>query len=116
MGGKGKVFLIVWAVLMTFIAGGIVGLEFMRYFGKNTLDNKSPTTNPMLAQNSVNAEMVTATTSSKWEDDWVRYDGDVYDYNEDITTFLVMGIDKDDEFVKEVLEDKIIINEIEGLF
>ncbi|MBR4667416.1 MAG: LCP family protein [Butyrivibrio sp.] len=104
MGGKGKVFLIVWAVLMTFIAGGIVGLEFMRYFGKNTLDNKSPTTNPMLAQNSVNAEMVTATTSSKWEDDWVRYDGDVYDYNEDITTFLVMGIDKDDEFVKEVKE------------
>ncbi len=106
MGGKGKVFLIVWAVLMTFIAGGIVGLEFMRYFGKNTLDNKSATTSPMLSQSSVNAgtEPVAATPTQKWEDDWVRYDGAVYDYNEDITTFLVMGIDKNDEVVKEVKE------------
>ncbi|MBQ9142816.1 MAG: LCP family protein [Lachnospiraceae bacterium] len=29
-----------------------------------------------------------------WQDDWTRYGGKVYDYNEDILTFLVMGIDK----------------------
>jgi LCP family protein required for cell wall assembly len=41
---------------------------------------------------------------STWESDWIRYQGDVYDYNEDITTFLIMGIDKNDDVVKEVQE------------
>lgn len=31
-----------------------------------------------------------------WEEDWVRYQGKVYDYNENILTFLFMGIDVDD--------------------
>lgn len=39
---------------------------------------------------------------SEWQDDWVVYDGRVYDYNEDVMTFLFMGIDKRDEEVKEV--------------
>ena len=105
MGRKGKIFLITWAILMTLIAGGVVGLEFMRYFGKSTLDSKSATTTPMLNQAPMtDTEMITATPAQKWEDDWVRYDGAIYDYNEDITTFLVMGIDKSDEVVKEVLE------------
>jgi hypothetical protein len=34
-----------------------------------------------------------------WQSDWVRYDGSVYDYNENINTFLIMGIDKPDETV-----------------
>lgn len=33
----------------------------------------------------------------RWEEGWVRYQGDVYEYNEDIMTFLVMGIDKDSQ-------------------
>ena len=106
MGRKGKIFLITWAILMTLIAGGIVGLEFLRYFGKGSLETKSATTSPMLNQAPVvdDTEMITATPTQKWEDDWVRYDGSIYDYNEDITTFLIMGIDKKDEVVKEQLE------------
>ncbi|MFI3213162.1 MAG: LCP family protein, partial [Eubacteriales bacterium] len=30
----------------------------------------------------------------EWEDGWIRYQGDVYAYNDDILTFLVIGIDK----------------------
>lgn len=33
----------------------------------------------------------------RWEEGWVRYQGEVYEYNEDIMTFLVMGIDKDSQ-------------------
>ncbi|WP_292185454.1 LCP family protein [Butyrivibrio sp.] len=97
----GTVFLVVWAVLMTFVAGGLVGFEAMRLFGKSNLDSKSATSAPMLDQ--AGAEYSVDTTG-KWQSDWVRYDGGVYDYNEDIITFLVMGIDKDDEVVKEVKE------------
>lgn len=32
-----------------------------------------------------------------WEEGWIRYQGKVYAYNEDIVTFLVMGIDKMEE-------------------
>lgn len=29
-----------------------------------------------------------------WQSDWVRYKGKIYDYNDDILTFLFLGIDK----------------------
>lgn len=34
--------------------------------------------------------------SVPWESDWVRYNGKIYDYNEDILTFLFLGIDKEE--------------------
>lgn len=101
MSRAGKVFLIVWAVLMTVIAVGLAGLEAIRFFGKSKLDSKSATVAPVLNQST---EEALSDSAGKWEDDWIRYDGKVYDYNEDITTFLIMGIDKNDEVVKEVKE------------
>ena len=97
----GRILLVVWAVLMTIIAGGLATFEAMRIFGKSNLDSKSATAAPMF-----DAEMsgAPAEGGTVWQSDWVRFNGGVYDYNEDITTFLVMGIDKDDEVVKEVQE------------
>lgn len=31
----------------------------------------------------------------EWDEDWIRYQGKVYDYNENILSFLCMGIDMD---------------------
>ena len=31
----------------------------------------------------------------EWQEGWIRYDGKIYAYNEDILTFLVMGIDRE---------------------
>lgn len=33
----------------------------------------------------------------QWQEGWVRYDGKIYEYNDNIMTFLVMGIDKEGE-------------------
>lgn len=101
MGKGGKVILIVWALLMTFIAGGLATFEAMRFLGRTNLDSKSATTSPVLDQASAE---ISVSSSTKWKSDWVRYGGEVYDYNEDITTLLIMGIDKNDETVKEVQE------------
>ena len=101
MRNKGKIFLIIWAVFMTVVAFGLVGLEALRLFGKASLGAKSATSAPVMAQSEVNFE---ENQTGVWESDWVRYNGAVYDYNEDITTFLIMGIDKKDEEVKEVPE------------
>lgn len=37
-----------------------------------------------------------------WQEGWIRYQGRIYEYNQDIITFLVMGIDK----MEEVSESK----------
>ena len=101
MKGAGKVFLIIWAVIMTITTLGLAGFEVMRILGKTNLDSKSATSTPMMAQADASVYENTETT---WEDDWVPYNGSVYDYNEDITTFLIMGIDKDDDTVVKVAE------------
>ncbi|MBO6239748.1 MAG: LCP family protein [Butyrivibrio sp.] len=101
MRGAVKVFLIIWAVLMTITTLGLAGFEVMRIFGKTNLDSKSATSTPMMAQTDT---AVYEDTSATWEDDWITYDGNVYDYNDDITTFLIMGIDKDDDTVVKVAE------------
>ena len=103
MSRKSRIFLIIWATLMTIIALGLVGFEVMRGLGKTSLSAKSATTAPIMAQSEYH-EAATDDSVSGWQEDWVRYDGKVYDYNEDITTFLVMGIDKDDETVTKVDE------------
>lgn len=36
----------------------------------------------------------------KWQEGWIKYNGKIYAYNEDILTFLVMGIDREGD-VKE---------------
>ncbi|MBQ6415463.1 MAG: LCP family protein [Butyrivibrio sp.] len=101
MRGAGKVFLIIWAVLMTVTTLGLAGFEVMRILGKSNLDSKSATSTPMMAQTDMS---VSESTDAYWEEDWVPYNGDVYDYNDDIITFLIMGIDKDDETVVKVAE------------
>ena len=102
MRGKGNVFLIIWASLMTLIVLGLVGFEAMRIFGKSNLSSKSATSAPMLAQDE--EPDVETSNDPVWQPDWIRYNGSVYDYNEDITTFLIMGIDKNDETVKPAVE------------
>ncbi len=90
---KGSIFLIIWASVMTLIVVALVGFEVVRFFGKSNLSAKSVTTTPIMAGDAVEADDAKA---QSWQSDWVRYDGGVYDYNEDIRTFLIMGIDKED--------------------
>ena len=101
MRGKGRIFLIIWASVMTLLVVVMAGFEVMRIFGKSNLSSKSATSTPMLVQEEATQAVSTETA---WQSDWVRYDGAVYDYNENITTFLIMGIDKNDEIVTPVAE------------
>ena len=102
MRGKGKIFLIIWAVMMTLVAGALIGFEVMRVLGKSSLGTKSATSAPVMSQSEYYTENVNK--GSSWQDDWVEYKGDVFDYNDDIITFLIMGIDKNDEIVTKVNE------------
>ncbi len=58
---------------------------------------------PQLAAASA-AETPTEEEIEIWQDGWVKYQGQIYAYNEDIMTFLFMGIDQRSETVQEVEE------------
>lgn len=72
----------------------------MMYSGQNRLRNNANSTGPDMVMDdpgTVMSEEVDENGSHVWQEGWVRYNGDVYAYNEDIITFLVMGIDKKGE-------------------
>ncbi|MCR4904084.1 MAG: LCP family protein [Butyrivibrio sp.] len=95
---KMSVFLFIWAMVATVVAVGLVAFEVFRTFGKSNLDAKSVTSAPMLESGQEESDSATV-ENTQWESDWVRYNGDIYDYNDDINTFLIMGIDKTEDVV-----------------
>ena len=91
--------LLIWAIVVTVILVGLGVFEVTRVVGKSNLFAKNNTQAPV----TTSSEVLTQEESAvQWQEDWVKYDGTIYDYNEDILTFLIMGIDKLDEEVTEV--------------
>lgn len=50
------------------------------------------------------AEAPTEEEIEVWQEGWVKYQGKIYAYNEDILTFLFMGVDQRSETVQEVAD------------
>lgn len=78
------------------------GFITVRAIGKHRLYNAPVTAQPAL-QSAVGEEVLTEEEHEKWQEGWVKYQDAVYAYNEEILTFLVMGIDKQND-VEEVEE------------
>lgn len=74
----------------------------VRTIGKRRLYSQSHAGRPVL-QSAMGEEILTKEEEVEWQEGWVKYQGDIYAYNEEILTFLVMGIDKQNE-VEEVAE------------
>ena len=91
--------LLIWCIVVTLILVALGAFEAVRVVGKSGLFSKNAVSAPVTKS----TEVLTKTESAmKWEDDWVKHNGQIYDYNDDIMTFLVMGIDKKDEEVSPV--------------
>ena len=68
-------------------------VKIVTLLGKNRLDKNANTEGPTMTEEE-NSEMKSAPGySTDWQEGWVSLDGKVYEYNPDIRTFLVMGID-----------------------
>ena len=91
--------LIIWCTVATLLLVALGAFEAVRVVGKSGLFSKNAVSAPVTKS----TEVLTKTESAmKWEDDWVKHNGQIYDYNDDIMTFLIMGIDKADEEVSPV--------------
>lgn len=110
-----KIILVV--LVLVFLGSGIyVG---MKISGKNKLYNKSkgqaPTLN-LVELESENKEEDTNETAAIeiWQEGDIRYQGKIYRYNEDMLTFLFMGVDKMEEV--ETAKDEISGGQADALF
>lgn len=87
-------------LLLIIIAVVIVSFQVVRAIGKSNLKSKVEATRPTLE---VKSEPIPEAEKEQWQEGWIKHQGKIYAYNEDIMTFLFMGIDKNSE-VKEVKE------------
>lgn len=68
----------------------------VRVIGKHRLYHKPVTARPAI-QSAVEEEVLTEEENAGWQEGWVKYQDAVYTYNEEILTFLIMGIDKQND-------------------
>jgi len=85
-------------VLVVFIGAGFFGFSTFRTMGKSTIYQNAETVEPDLALSS-KVEYVerSQAETSNWQEGDIRYENEIYRYNEDILTFLVLGVDKTDK-------------------
>ena len=109
---KYKRVLIICGSVVICILFVIGGFGIVRAVGRNRLYNKAETTQPdmqlppeeeTVEEPSEEAEAEPEPEQTTWKEVWVQYKDKIYEYKEDILTFLVMGIDKNSD-VKEVKE------------
>lgn len=79
------------AVILLFVC-----FELVKAVGKSNLKSIAADSVPELAQRQ-SAEEPTAQEKERWKEGWIKHEGRIYAYNEDILTFLFMGIDKKNE-------------------
>ena len=88
--------LIVLAVVFLCGAGLFTTWRVLDAVGRNALYKSAQENVPTLAKAEENEQEEPAgqeQSSKVWKDGWVRYQDKVYEYNDQILTFLVMGID-----------------------
>lgn len=92
-----RIALIVALVLAAVLLVCVLGWRIMDAMGRANLYGNANSTGPDLTQVSAdigNTENEETTESQNWKAGWVRYQGKVLEYDQDILTFLFMGIDK----------------------
>lgn len=98
MKGKLKVVLSIAAIVLMMV---FVILGYIRS-GRASLVNRAESAAPVMTmeetkEDGTPAEQeqnTAAPETVKWQEGWVRYDGDIYQYKKDILTFLLMGTDQ----------------------
>ncbi len=87
------------AAVVFALMAAVVGI--LRLIGKERLlasaGNTAPTMTTDETIDSIDDIMNRQTKEGLWQEGWLQYEGRIYEYNDDIMTFLIMGIDKNGE-------------------
>jgi len=101
MSTKKKILIAILIILAVILIGIIIWWNVIRAMGKKAIIDNADSAAPVIITEET--AQVSEEEKETWEEGWVKYNDKIYEYNEDIMTFLIMGIDKNEE-VKEVAE------------
>ncbi len=91
--GWKRVMLVVLTVFLFLGCGVFAAWRILDAMGKRALYKRDGAQAPTLAVTEEETAEETAGSGQTWKAGWVRHNGKVYEYNDEILTFLIMGID-----------------------
>ena len=97
--------ILVWCLTLGVVAIlGVVGVKIFLHMGRESLKKNATSSGPVIVTEipesaadegeSGAAVNNTPAPDTTWQENWVVYNGKVYEYNEEMLNFLVLGIDK----------------------
>lgn len=106
-----KLLLWICLTIVLLVVAAVFAFLGTKALGKSHLQSQAKSEAPALPVveehetdiEQIETEETTEEEKVIWEEGWVRFNGQVYAYNEDMLTFLFMGIDKNSD-VKEVAQ------------
>lgn len=102
--GRSALFILALEVFALVVLFTVIGI---RSAGERRLRSGANSDGPSL-------DMADGSRPADWEEGWIRYDGKVYEYNDNILTFLVLGIDKMEKVSKN--PDKVSGGQSDAIF
>lgn len=96
-----KIGIILGTIFIVLILGSILSWTVVRASGKHKIMSAVEVSHPDIETKETVETPVEQ--KSNWKDGWIKYNDKIYEYDEDLITFLFMGIDKDSK-VKAVKE------------
>ena len=95
---KKRKAVIVTAAVLVVLAVLLVSYEAVKAVGRSNLQKRAKTAPPQVFP--VETQELTEEEEKIWQEGWIKRGDQIYAYNEDIMTFLFMGIDKDEDVEK----------------
>lgn len=108
-----KILIITFVTLIALILFGVGGVFILRTVGGRNLKQNVAGQTPKLSSGEGKINTISE-NGDEWQEDWIEYNGKTYAYNENILTFLVLGVDKDGEAVTS--EDFASGGQSDGIF
>lgn len=93
----GNTLLAVFLFLCILVIVGFVGVKLFLNMGRNSLLHKPTIQAPVIVDSDDGTQQGSQPSTppdTVWKEEWVSYDGKVYEYNEGMMNFLLLGIDK----------------------
>lgn len=109
--------LIILGCILAIIVILAATVKIMTILGRNRLGKNANTAGPSITEKEDSEMKTESVYASDWQEGWVSLDGKVYEYNDQIRTFLVMGIDDaHNQATDEEVIEKTSGGQADGLF
>ncbi|MCR5421121.1 MAG: LCP family protein, partial [Lachnospiraceae bacterium] len=88
-----KRLLIILGCIISVLVILVAVAKIVTIIGRNKLEKNANTQGPVMTDDARSSEKIEGIYESDWQEGWISFNDKIYEYNKDIRTFLVLGID-----------------------